>query len=253
MPIRRGLSLLELLVVLTILIALGGIVVSTLPGMLRRTQVATAAANIPEIDSAIKRHAMLNQGQIGDRFDSLVSGTASMDGTVPSYLGGSEIFETASLTSAEVEALDSLGVTQLVPASSGATNATYESHNQLPVPISDNSRVCILNPDLAVTLFRTDWNFEAEPNSKYMVVGLGEQSSLVGGGKDAVFSKSPVHFSDERNENPKTMYSRYLLVIEIKTADSGVAVARYVGAAIPGSDGIRRISSELERFYSDPS
>ncbi len=239
--------------VLTILIALGGIVVSTLPGMLRRTQVATAAANIPEIDSAIKRHAMLNQGQIGDRFDSLVSGTASMDGTVPSYLGGSEIFETASLTSAEVEALDSLGVTQLVPASGGATNATYESHNQLPVPISDNSRVCILNPDLAVTLFRTDWNFEAEPNAKYMVVGLGEQSSLVGGGKDAVFSKSPVHFSDERNENPKTMYSRYLLVIEIKTADSGVAMARYVGAAIPGSDGIRRISSELERFYSDPS
>ena len=43
--VRAGLSLLELLVVLTILIALGGIVVSTLPGMLKRTQVATAAAN----------------------------------------------------------------------------------------------------------------------------------------------------------------------------------------------------------------
>ncbi len=59
---RSGLSLLELLVVLTILIALGGIVVSTLPGMLKRTQVATAASNIPEIDATIRRTSLLSQG-----------------------------------------------------------------------------------------------------------------------------------------------------------------------------------------------
>ena len=62
---RRGLTLLELLVVLTILIALGGIVVASLPGLLERTQAATAAANVPEIDAAIKRNLLLRQGQIG--------------------------------------------------------------------------------------------------------------------------------------------------------------------------------------------
>ncbi|MDB4380240.1 hypothetical protein N9Z70_02510, partial [Mariniblastus sp.] len=94
LTVRTGLSLLELLVVLTILIALGGIVVSTLPGMLKRTQVATAASNIPEIDATIRRTSMLSQGKIGNRFDALVAGSDSLDGNIPSYIGGAEIFET---------------------------------------------------------------------------------------------------------------------------------------------------------------
>lgn len=248
---RRGLSLLELLVVLTILIALGGIVVSTLPGVLSRTQVATAAANVPEIDSTIRRTAMLQQGQIGNRFDSLVSGSASIDGGVPAYLGGASSFETATLAPAEVQALAKIGITELVPASPDTDNATYGSHNQLPVPISDNSRVCVLNPDLAVTMLRSDWNFDAEPNAKYMIVGLGEQSSLVGGGAGAAFLEAPVHFSDARDEDPKTMYSRYLLVIELRPADTVSAVARYVATAIPGKQGIHRVSKELRDYYSE--
>lgn len=248
---RRGLSLLELLVVLTILIALGGIVVSTLPGVLNRTQVATAAANVPEIDSTIRRTAMLQQGQIGNRFDSLVSGSASIDGSVPPYVGGSDSFETASLAAAEVNALAEIGITQLVPASLETENATYGSHIQLPVPVSDNSRVCILNPDLAITLLRSDWNFEAEPGAKYMIVGLGEQSSLIGGGPEAAFLEAPVHFSDARDEDPKSMYSRYLLVIELKVnATTEDVVARYVATAIPGRQGIHRVSKELKDYYS---
>ncbi|MEL7499454.1 MAG: hypothetical protein AAFN77_17755 [Planctomycetota bacterium] len=247
---RLGLSLLELLVVLTILIALGGIVVSTLPGVLNRTQAATASANVPEIDSTVRRNAMLNQGHIGDQFDSLVSGTASIDGSLPAYLGGAEIFETASLSPQEVEALSRIGITQLVPASSETDNATYGSHTQLPVPVSDNSRVCILNPDMAVTLLPTDWNFDAVAEAKYMIVGLGEQSTLVGGGPQAAFPEAPVHFSDSRDENPGSMYSRYLIVIELRPTASQNAVARYVATAIPGREGIHRVSKELRDYYS---
>lgn len=248
---RRGLSLLELLVVLTILIALGGIVVSTLPGVLDRTQAATASANVPEIDATIRRTAMLNQGQIGDRFDSLVTGSASIDGGMPSYIFGSESFETTTLSPEEVLAMSRIGVTELVPASSDVVNATFDSHAQLPVPLSDNIRVCILNPDLAITLLRADWNFEAESDAKYVIVGLGEQSTLVGGGRSAAFLEAPVHFSDARDENPKAMYSRYLLVIELKTSESGTATARYVATAIPGAEGIRRVSKELKDYYSE--
>ncbi|MEZ6094004.1 MAG: hypothetical protein R3C03_07160 [Pirellulaceae bacterium] len=100
-----GLSLLELLVVLTILIALGGIVVSTLPGLLERTQVATAAANVPQIDSSIRQSSILKQGRIGNRFDSLIVGSSGLDGGVADFVGGKEYFEAVSLSQPEVFAL----------------------------------------------------------------------------------------------------------------------------------------------------
>jgi hypothetical protein len=248
---RRGLSLLELLVVLTILIALGGIVVSTLPGMLKRTQVATAAANIPEIDATIRRNAVLSQGKIGDRFDSLISGGASIDGSIPSYIGGNDAFITTNLSASDVEALREVGITELVPAISETENATFSSHDQLPVAISSDTRVCALSPDIAETVLREDWNFEPAEDAKYLVFGLGEQCSMVGAGPNAAFSETPVHFSDDRDHSPEEMYSRYLLIVELKSTIESESIARYVGAAIPGRNGVHSVSRELENYYTD--
>ncbi|MEM7784090.1 MAG: hypothetical protein AAF623_12110 [Planctomycetota bacterium] len=252
--IRNGLSLLELLVVLTILIALGGIVVSTLPGMLRRTQVATAAANVPEIESTIRRMSVLQQGQIGDRFDSLVSGTDSLDGSIPTYVGGSEFFETTGLTADEIEALRLIGVTELIPANPVSENATYLSHDQPPVPIGTDTRVCMLSNESAPEILRSDWNLElSESDSgRYLVFGLGQQCTIVGAGTQAAFSEAPVHFSDERDQSPKDMYSRYLLLVELISRESGT-VARYIGSGIPSRNGIRSVSRELEGYYTNPT
>lgn len=46
---RAGLSLMELVVVMAILIALAGLVVAILPSMLTRAHTSTHAANIAEI------------------------------------------------------------------------------------------------------------------------------------------------------------------------------------------------------------
>ncbi|MDG1873195.1 MAG: hypothetical protein P8J27_04750 [Mariniblastus sp.] len=248
---RSGLSLLELLVVLTILIALGGIVVSTLPGMLRRTQVATAAANIPEIDATIRRNATLTQGQIGNRFDSLISGSASLDGGIPDYIGGSEIFMAASLSASETQALQSIGITELVPAIAETLNATFGSHDQLPVQIGTDTRVCVLESEAALQILLEGWNFEPVEESKYLVFGLGEQCTLVGAGPKATFSEPPVHFSDDRDQSPEEMYSRYLILVEVRPLSDSESVARYVGAGIPGKNGIHSVSKELEIYYSD--
>ncbi len=251
LTVRSGLSLLELLVVLTILIALGGIVVSTLPGMLKRTQVATAASNIPEIDATIRRTSMLSQGKIGNRFDALVAGSDSLDGNIPSYIGGAEAFETTNLSVADVGALREIGITELVPAAAATVNATYNSHDQTPVEIGSDSNVCSLSDDFAMTILPQDWNLEPAENAKYIVVGLGEQCSMVGAGQQAAFSESPVHFSDSREQSPDEMYSRYLLLVEIRSVDELKSVARYVGAAIPGQNGIHSVSRELEDYYTN--
>ena len=236
--------------VLTILIALGGIVVSTLPGMLRRTQVATAAANIPEIDATIRRAAVLTQGKIGNRFDSLVSGAASLDGNIPKYVGGAEAFEAVDLSAAEVEALREVGITELVPALVETENATFSSHDQPPIQISSGTRVCALVGDVAATVLPQDWNLQPVDGAKYLVFGLGEQCSLVGAGVQAAFSETPVHFSDDRDQSPEQMYSRYLLLLELRSTEESDSVARYIGAAIPGRHGIHSVSRELENYYT---
>lgn len=248
---RRGLSLLELLVVLTILIALGGIVVSTLPGMLQRTQVATAAANVPEIDAAIRRNSTLSRGEIGNRFDSLIAGSASLDGGIPDYIGGGEVFQPLSLSAGEIVALNEIGITELVPAAAESTNATFNSHDQLPIPIGNDTKVCALNADSALTLLREGWNFEPLENAKYIVFGLGEQCSLVGAGPKAAFSETPVHFSDDRDQSPEEMYSRYLILVELKPLNENDSIARYIAAAIPDRNGIHSVSSELETHYTN--
>jgi hypothetical protein len=244
---------LELLVVLTILIALGGIVVSTLPGILKRTQVAMASANVPEIDATIRRNATLTQGQIGNRFDALISGSGSLDGGVPSYVGGSDIFEATNLAGTDVTALREIGVTELVPAFAAAENATFNSHDQLPVEIGSDTKVCTLNSEIATTLLKEEWNLEPVSGAKYVVVGLGEQCSLVGAGPKAAFSETPIHFSDDRSQSPEEMYSRYLLIIEISPGGETSSFARYVGTAIPDKSGIHSVSKELEDYYSAPN
>ena len=248
--LRGGLSLLELLVVLTILIALGGIVVSTLPGMLKRTQVATAAANIPEIDASVRRNSLLNQGQIGNRFDSLITGSSGLDGEVPSYVGGSENFQASSLSEGELEALQEIGISELIPANESAENATFSSHGGFPVELSTDSKICRISPAIAPQIMLEQWNLETDEDTSYVVVGLGQQSTLIGAGETAAFPKPPVHFSDERMHSPEVMYSRYLLIIELKQNSETDSEARYIGAAIPGKNGIRSVSRELEEHYS---
>lgn len=248
-PQRLGLTLLELLIVLTILIALGGIVVASLPGLLERTQAATAAANVSEIDAAIRRGLLTNQGVLGNRFDSLIAASAA--GQVPNYVGGNENFQAGTLSTKEVEALAELGVTQLVPADDISQNVTFNSHIQQEIEIGSEARVCELNQEYAgIAMFRL-WNIEPNASLRYIVLGLGQRCTLVGGGSQAVFKEAPIHFSEDAASNPKKMYSRYLLIVEIDNSSELQSKARYVGTAIPHQSGLVGINEQLEDHYSN--
>ncbi len=242
-----GLTLLELLVVLTILIAIGGIVVSSFPGLLSRTQTATAAANVPEIDSAIRRGMIAHQGQVGNRFDSLIAGGSS----VADFVGGNESFIAGSLSDSDVAALGRLGIFDLTPALESTENATFDGHGQLPQPIGSDTKVCQLSAEYAAIALERMWNLIPRDNVRYILFGIGPKCSLVGGGQQAVFKEAPVHFSDDSLSNPKNMYARYLVVIELdNTIEQSRTKARYVGVAIPHRTGIMGINDQLADFYS---
>ena len=109
--------------------------------------------------------------------------------------------------------------------------------------------VCALGSE-AFAILTEGWNLEPLENAKYVVFGLGEQCTLVGAGPRAAFSETPVHFSDERDQSPEEMYSRYMVLVELRPLNENDSVARYIATAIPDRNGIHSISSELESHYS---
>jgi hypothetical protein len=241
---------LELLVVLTILIALGGIVVTTLPGILEQTQVATTAANVPQIDSSIRQSALLHQGRVGDRFDALLTGDG-LDGDVAPYVGGHQYFQTVSLTAGDIQALNRIGITELVPAADSPVNATFDSHQQPPVPLSADANLVAVDSVEAPAMAMRLWNFELPEGAKIVVMGIGSQCTLVGSGREALFSEAPVHFSDNQSTNPKNMYSRYLAVFELAPRDEKTSSVRYIGTCAPGPQGLQTVSQTLKDHYND--
>ena len=247
---RRALSLLELLVVLTILIALAGIVVSSLPGLLSRTQTATAAANVSEIDNALRGYQLTQSGQIGNRFDSVITGSSGRSGVVPGYVGGATNFVAVPLGADGVDALKSIGVTELIPAADVASNATFDSHVSAPVPLTAESKVCALSTEFAQTVLPRIWNLQPREKVQYLVFGLGQQCTLVGAGVNAIFKEAPIHFSDNAAANPKLMYSRYLIVVELDRTSELGSKARYVGVGIPHPTGMIGMTDELKQHYS---
>ncbi|MEM7070811.1 MAG: hypothetical protein AAF403_03515, partial [Pseudomonadota bacterium] len=112
-------------------------------------------------------------------------------------------------------------------------------------------RVCALTPVYAAEILNRLWNMEVEENKTYLLVGLGQQCSLVGGSSTAVFKEAPLHFSKDAPSNPKKMYSRYLIVIEMDNSNELFAKARYVGTAIPHFSGLIGLNDQLQDHYSN--
>ena len=74
---RRGLTLIELIVVLMILIALAGVLIPMLPSMLTRAHNSTSATNLGEICRAITTYQQLN-GQYPNNWDALTDSNGNL-------------------------------------------------------------------------------------------------------------------------------------------------------------------------------
>lgn len=247
-PRRTGLTLIELVVVLTILVALGGIAAATLPNMLNRTHVATVASSLPTIDASIRQSILLNSGQMGDRFDGLV--TTGLSGTPAAFVNASGAYATHALAGNDVAALNGVGITQLVPADDTVTNATFEGHQGAAVTLADGLNVCTLDGSVRDGILQNVWNYTADPAAQYIVMGLGAQCSLVGANEDAFFSEAPLHAVDAHSERADNAYARVMVVVELTDAGTADAEARYIGVGAPHPDGIQGVATHLQEWYN---
>ncbi|MEO1129386.1 MAG: prepilin-type N-terminal cleavage/methylation domain-containing protein [Planctomycetota bacterium] len=243
---QRGLTLIELVVVLVVLTAVAGILLPKLPSMLTRTNTAVGATNIAELSKAIQLYEQTNFGYPQD-FDSLVTTTSGgLFAALPGGNAAGDLVEVA-ITAENQQALDEAGIFSLMvmqdPDSSPPSDfsVTFNPYSSVSAPstsvdqfdtlvgISDAALQDVLNA----------------PPGKYVVFGVGKRCTLVG---DTIDS-APTHFSDSTSNRADQTYARYGVVFQLEDALGPLERARIAAVIAIDDDGIQTADSFVENFY----
>ena len=230
---RRGLTLIELIVVLIILVGLGGLLVPVISNALTRTHVATCSANFPEITQALMRMDAL-RGNFGNNWDSgMESGGGALNNIpgAPGAPGGG--YTTVALAAGEELALAAAGITQVFDHTADPSpnyNVTFNPEYAPARVLEVGEELITMTADQARAVFLPVVN-----NEKYVVLGIGPNWT---GLRDVAF-EMPVHFGDTPGTLPHEVYSRFQGIFQVADA-AGVALPRAefkgVTIALNGTD-----------------
>jgi type II secretory pathway pseudopilin PulG len=266
---RPGLTLMELIVVLMILVAIAGILIPMFPSMLTRAHVAAHTSNVTEATKVILSYQALNNG-FPDQWDSLTDGKALID-----YLAGGSLDPqpppaggqaggtiTASVPSAaELGALNSAGINtvhNMVPkATAGATgwdgnpfDPTFNNYSAPPTPpttIAAGTSLAFIDPaanGTALTFIQSQYP-SWSTTARYVVLGLGPRCTVVG--KGAI--TAPVHFGDTPSVTPDHGYGRFVAIFKVSDTTKVLNMAQLVGVAAIHDVGPTNLDGEFQNWY----
>lgn len=265
---RRGLTLLELVVVLTILAAIAGIVAPLLPNLLRRTHKATDATQTGEVSKAVQMY-QASFMSYPDNFDLLTDGS-----NFPTYLpkDGGNVFggfvTAATLTDDQLKALGRVGVLRLQKLA-GTALTTNDFHPTLrpyanATPTLDALQLFDTNGDLTsaaqgakfaklnlTTIQAANPSFlqtirDADPTAQFVVFGVGPRTSMVG----QVIQDAPMSAPQNKQMTPANTYCRVGVIFQI----DGVEVqrterARFVAAVAMEDDELESTEKDIVGYY----
>jgi type IV pilus assembly protein PilA len=218
---RRGLTLMELIIVMAILIALAAIIVPILPGLLGRAERSSRATNSQEIYKTLQTYEAMYTHFPTD-FDSLTDGTAAC-----TYVGGTTgatpALAIATLTATQSAALSAVGINRLQlmatdPSTVAGADDTFSPYqNQtdrtaavIPITASTTPTVVTLTALGQFQLNLLD-SATATPVGTFVVFGLGKRCSIIGVG----MNEAPVNYFDSAALSPNTRYERYGVVFQV--------------------------------------
>ncbi len=244
---REGLTLLELVIVLVVLAALGGIILPLIPNLLPKAHVAVCATNIPELNKAVQSYATLNLRH-PSQYDSLVDINDQPYGGLP-FIGEvgtfpADLFQVRPPTGPEVNALLDLGIVSVVVGPEytlGQTNATFDYQGP-PITLSTATSLLFVNPLHVQQVLNAEAGV-IPPVGTYVAFGVGPTCTLVGQANGGI-AEAPIHFSETEGGNPARVYARYFVIYRV---DGNTA--RYMGAAAPSSGGLENVNDHLAEFY----
>lgn len=255
----KGLTLMELVVVLVVLAALAGIVVPLLPNVIDRSHASTTATSIAEVNKAIQLYEATTL-RAPDGWDSLIS---DADGTHETFRDDRftivELDDGTPLAGRISSALSAIGITRSYefddgiqgngrpeghanrPASGARVN-TFDPYSGVEFDLTDDGKVVILGPG-ANEFNRLNLTDPAdEPNTEaYVVFGIGARLTAL----DRTLAEAPVHFPSQGDLDPTQAYGRMVAVYAIPSAGP----ARLVRTAAVHNDHLDALGGLIAEFY----
>ena len=227
---RRGLTLLELVVVLTILVAISAILIPLLPNFIHRSNIASCVVNITELDKMVQTYSNL-YAEFPDKLDNPIDATTGNPMTYV-QLGSDEdygvCYEGHALTAEEAEALQEAGITTLVDLvedAGGDWNPTFWPYSDsLTTPPATRE----VDEDVSVMVLTTEGEqlTGLDTDGTYAVFGLNVPCTLF----RRLASEPVYHFADTPKEDPATYYMAFAIVFQIGNAEGALGEAVYKGA-----------------------
>ena len=248
---RRGLTLLELVVVIGILALLSALIIPKIADLIGRSRSSTQAYSTADVSRQLEIFIGLNPGY-PDGWDALTGTSGALYSklnpaltTTSSGLGS--VLSTASLSDDQITSLNTAGIghvflhdalsapsssgtdrRHLLPASAGSHDGTANVNQVAVINSADGSRGLDLlvnsfglNPNKAAT----DTTYTRIRANTYVVFGLGPKSTIV--------QKQILEAPILENDLSSTTYSRALAVFEVPI--TGTSRAKLVG--VFGPDG----------------
>lgn len=240
---RRGLTLLELVVVLAILAALAGLLLPLAGRYLEKAHAAAGADNIKEIAKAVQQYNAVTRAY-PNQLDSLCS---DVDAGTPfaSLPGGGTYLADVQLTADQVSALQAVGITTVMEHG-GTGSATFGSTVSPAVGLGIGDSVLTALP--ADVLAELGYTSDTAGTPVFAVLGFGHDTPIIG----EWIQEAPFHFPEQGN--PNLVYCRYALVFDISEDDNGGAAngdarAKFVGVVALHADGIGGQLGHVEEFF----
>ena len=256
---RHGMTLIELVVVMVILIALAGVAVTVLPGILTQAHTATCATNIAATSTAIETYQGLNSSY-PNNWDALSDGSNMITyfaggSALPAKFGGPGSNQAggqltgSSLSAAEVSALANAGIVTVQLMATSPNDPTFDNYSSTTptsVAINTTAKMALLDPTNNPTAATFCTNHNWPTTGRYVLLGIGPRSDLIRNG----LLTAPIHYGDTPPLNPEFGYERLVGIFKVSdTAVSSFTTARFFACAPVHDDGIGSIDDEIQNFY----
>jgi type II secretory pathway pseudopilin PulG len=258
---RKGLTLIELTVVLAVLIATAGLLIPTLANMLTRAHTATCSTNIGEVAKALEEYQLL-YSCYPNNLDSLVDGSGTMitylanGSALPASQGGPGTnpgggqFAQIPMSSTISTALANAGITSVQTMATTPNDPTFDYYSSTTTA---GSAVAVASATNLVSLNVTSSNTTAlvqklnlSTTGTYIALGIGPRCSMIG----KTMLSAPVHFGDTPVLNPEYGYQRLVGIFEVAdTTVSTFNTAVLVAVGPIHDDGLGNIDDELQNWY----
>ncbi len=239
----KGLTLIELVVVLAILVALVGLVLAFFPGLLSKASKSTSASSIQDVARAVSINFTTSQ-TYGTGYDSLLTVGGTTYGSLTTAVQAQVLAATVAV--GDDTALATLGLTSLRPLTATATDATFNVSGPAAPIVGGTSKALTITSAPVITSLLGNYTPGLVPT--YYVVGVGKGASVVGTGQ--ILQDAPVRAGANALENPTTSYQRYGLVFLVDTV-SGARTGHFLGGVAFTATGIATAESNLQQYYGN--